>query len=79
MIEFPTEMRVAPTIDQTTGTSYYTVYRTSGAESFSSWLSDIITKTAASLYQTGFSGTAGSSALFRTGNANAYLAFDAEI
>ena len=84
IVRFPQPMRSMPSLVAVTGTSYYKAYRNNTNEDFSGFLLDSVMGTddgfvGFSLYQTGFSATAGQSALFRVNNNAARLGFDSEL
>ena len=79
-VKFPTTMRTAPTLVATTGVSYYSLERNSGADFI-----DLLTiyrpqVNAAQLYNiTESSGTAGQTGALNTNNALASVSFSAEL
>jgi hypothetical protein len=80
MIQFPVTMRTAPTIDQTTGTDYYTFYRNGGSDGFNSFTVSYASTTGTNLFNASqVSGTAGQAGQIATNNASAYLGFSAEL
>jgi hypothetical protein len=80
MIQFPVTMRTAPTIDQITGTDYYTFYRNGGADGFNSFTISYASTTGTNLFNASqVSGTAGQAGQIATNNASAYLGFAAEL
>jgi hypothetical protein len=84
LVRFAQPMRATPTLVQTTGSSYFISYRNGSNESFSGFQLDVPIGrddhvVGYSLYQTGFSGTAGHSALFRANNNSAAVGFNAEL
>jgi hypothetical protein len=80
MIQFPVTMRTAPTIDQITGTDYYTFYRNGGADGFNSFTISYASTTGTNLFNASqVSGTAGQAGQIATNNAAAYLGFTAEL
>ena len=80
-LSFPTTMRDTPTIVQNTGTDYYTAFANSASDNFddfdSIWRADLTTAVIVNYNDTSM--TAGSSAMVRTNNASAKVAFSAEI
>jgi len=77
---FPTTMRGTPTLDHTTGTSYYGVYRDNALDGFNNLvLHSAHENSCAWDSGTGTSGTAGHAGRFVLNNASAYLAFSAEL
>jgi len=80
-LPLPVEMRSVPSIDQTTGTSYYVSYSAATGDFFNSLtVGSPSTKRAVEFYNgTEISGTSGNAAFVRTNNANAYLALTAEL
>jgi hypothetical protein len=80
MIQFPVTMRTTPTIDQTTGTDYYSFYRNGGSDGFNSFTISYASTTGTNLFNASqVSGTAGQAGQIATNNASAYLAFTAEL
>jgi hypothetical protein len=80
MIQFPVTMRTAPTIDQTTGTDYYTFYRNGGSDGFNSFTISYASTTGTNMFNASqVSGTAGQAGQIATNNASAYLGFTAEL
>jgi hypothetical protein len=77
-VVFPVTMRVSPTIDQVTGTSYYQVNGT--ANNLNSFAIDVISPNMAIIFNnTQATGTAYASSWVKTNNASAYLGFQAEL
>jgi hypothetical protein len=74
-------MRTTPTLDYTTGSNYYDMYRDSSADQFDSFSLEATShKRAVDLFATGgASGSSGASALLRTNNSNAKIRFTAEL
>jgi hypothetical protein len=78
-VRFSQTMRTSPTLDQISGTSYYTIFRNSGTDTLNSFIAITNTRSSLLYNNTEASGTAGQAGVFRTNNASAYLAFDAEL
>lgn len=80
-IKLPVTMRTAPTVVQSTGTNYFTIYRLSANDDFDSWTSSgAITTNEIVIYcPTNVSGTAGVAGNVYINNANASLALSAEL
>ena len=79
-IPYPVTMRALPTLENATGTDYYRVYARGGADQFN----DISTQQfgvngAVINYYDGFSRTQGDAGWIQCYNANAYIAFKAEL
>jgi hypothetical protein len=81
VLQFPVTMRVAPTIEATSGTNYYQVERNVGSVLFNSINATVFTTTnSVGVGVTGLTGqTAGQAGWLKTNNASAYLAFTAEL
>ncbi|MDB4396428.1 hypothetical protein N9003_01125 [bacterium] len=83
VIDLPTSMRVRPSIDQVTGTGYYTVYRGGGSDSFNSLVINFSGTGTENIInfvnETDISGTAGQAGLIVTANSASYFAVDAEL
>jgi len=80
IVNFPVEMRTAPTVVQTTGTGYYNLYAVAGNDAFNSLTIDVRSTRSCLLYNnTEISGTAGSTGNSTTNNASASLALSAEL
>jgi hypothetical protein len=81
-VEFPVTMRSSPTMYNAAGTGYYGIYANNGLDLFNSFTSlgrshpRGATLDSASV---GASGVVGQSGPMTTNNANAYIAFDAEL
>jgi len=80
---FPTivNLRTQPTVDQVSGTDYYVFYSNADGDFFSGFS---LGNSSNSRYvelrnSTNVSGTGGDAGFFRTGNADAFIAFDAEL
>ena len=77
---FPTTMRAAPTGTDTTGSSYYTIYRVGGPDAMDSITFENSSTEQISAYNSGgVSGTAGQAGLIRSTNASAKIEFSAEL
>lgn len=78
-IQFPTKMRIAPSLDMNTGTNFY--YQASSSnDSFSSLTISFISQYSAELINaTEISGTAGDSGPIRTQDASAKIGFNARL
>ncbi len=83
VVDLPTSMRVRPSIDQTTGTSYYNVYRGGGNDPFNSLVLNFSGTGTENIInfvnETEISGTAGQAGLIVTANSGSYFAVDAEL
>ena len=80
IISFPVTMRVAPSLELTTGTDYYNMVRTGSSDGLNSLGIGAVTASSVYLYNnTEASGTSGGYSLLLVGNANAYLAMKAEL
>ena len=83
VIDLPTSMRVRPSIDQVTGTGYYTVYRGGGSDAFNSLVINFSGTGTENIInfvnETDISGTAGQAGLIVTANSASYFAVDAEL
>jgi hypothetical protein len=73
-------MRAAPTLDATSGTSYYRIGRNSTAQDINGFALSIASQNAADIYNNGqASGTAGWAGTLYTINASSYIGFAAEL
>jgi hypothetical protein len=80
VMNMPVPMRTGPTISQTTGTDYYTIYRNGAGDGFNSLTIENAGVTMVSLFnETQISGTAGQTGLVRTTSASSSLGFNAEL
>jgi hypothetical protein len=83
VVDLPTSMRARPTIVQTTGTNYYTVYRNNGSDAFSSLTLNFSGTDVKNIInfvnETEISGTAGHAGLIVLSNSASYFAVDAEL
>jgi hypothetical protein len=80
IIQFPVTMRTTPTLDQTTGTDYYTIVRNNTADGFNSFNLSYGSTTCCNLFNGAqVSGTAGWAGQIVTANASAFLGFSAEL
>ena len=81
IVQLNPEMRTTPTLDYTTGSNYYDMFRDNSADQFDSFnLEATSHKRAVDLFATGgASGSQGASALLRTNNSNAKIRFTAEL
>ena len=77
-VYFPSTMRTAPSIDQATGSNYYSWNLAGSAQTFNSFTADSMTTTLASFYATP-TATKFNFAPFSTNNASAYFGFSAEL
>ena len=76
----PTTMRSNPTLDITTGTSYYRAYRGGGSDDINAFLLDSSRPNYMYFYDASTSsGTIGYSGQLNTNNSSSYLAADAEL
>ena len=79
-IPFPVTMRANPTLDFTSGTDYYGVYRNGAHDTFNSFTIGQSGINLIGLYNNSeVSGTAGHSGFFRTNNASSSMAFESEL
>jgi len=80
---FPVTMRATPSLDQASGTNYYTFYRNGAADNFDDFTLQGSGRTNKNGYEmnnsTDISGTAGQAGFIRCNNVNAYIFFDAEL
>ena len=80
IINFPVEMRSAPSVVATSGSSYYTVYVAGNGRAIDAGLSVNRTNlTSTQLYATTASDTAGRAGLWTTTNSSASIAFSSEL
>ncbi len=80
IIHLQTPMRAGPTIDIVSGTNYYRMYRNSGNDLFNDFEIDQSSPSRVDIRNnTHASGTAGQAGMLRLANANAKLAFTAEL
>jgi hypothetical protein len=80
ILNFPVQMRVAPTLSATTGTSYYAIETGSNLDYVNSLTLAKTTTTATQLYNASeAAGTVGLSGIGYTNNSSALLAFSAEL
>jgi hypothetical protein len=77
-VYFPVTMRTAPTIDQATGTNFYSWNLAGSTQTFNSFTADSLTTTLASFYATP-TATKFNFAPFSTNNSSAYFGFSAEL
>ena len=78
--QFPTTMRAVPTGTDTTGGSYYTIYRVGGPDTLNSITFENGSTEQFSAYNSSeASGTAGQAGLIRSTNASAKIEFSAEL
>jgi len=79
-IFFPCTMRTTPTLTATTGTDYYTNFRSGATDGFNEIVNGKSSSHQCSWYATGgVSGSAGDSGFYRNGNASAKVEFSAEL
>jgi hypothetical protein len=79
-IPFPVTMRSAPTLDATSGTSYYRIGRNSTSQDINGFALSIASPQSADIYNNGqASGTAGWAGTLYTINASSYIGFAAEL
>ena len=82
---YPVRMRATPSLDQTTGSGFYGLFRSAAEDTFDSFILNVSGSTRSNdkyyeIYNdTEASGTAGQAGFIRTSNASAYIAFDAEL
>jgi len=80
IVQYPVAMRIAPSLDQTTGTDYYRFIRNNGTDGFNSFTIDGPSVNSTNLFNnTQISSTGGDAGVIFTNNASAYLAFNAEL
>ena len=80
IVYYPVTMRIAPSLDLTTGTNYYNAFRNGGFDGVDTWGINQISNTNAILFNsTQYTGTAGQAAFIFCGNASAQLSFSAEL
>ena len=74
-------MRAKPTIDQTTGSNYYRMFRSGAEDTFDQFSLEASpsSERMVDLFATGGTGVQGASALLRTDNASAKIRFSAEL
>jgi hypothetical protein len=78
-VPFPVTMRTSPTIDQVTGTNYYSFVRNGGTDTFNSFTLDQANATGVAIYNNSeASGTAGQAGYIFANNAAAFLSFTSE-
>ena len=79
-IPFPVTMRSAPTLDATSGTSFYRVGRNATSQDINGFALSIASQNAADIYNNGqASGTAGWAGTLYTINGSSYIGFTAEL
>ena len=79
-IQFPVTMRTQPTLDVATGTGYYIIYANNGTDKFNDLAQQQYGTTNAVVnYYDGFSKDTGHAGWIQLSNANAYIAFSAEL
>ena len=81
-VTFPTTMRSAPSLEQTTGTEYYRLYVNNGSDNFDSFAGGIqqpTTNSAGIDSNSGVSGTSGQTGRFVTYNSSSNISFSAEL
>ena len=78
-IEFFSPMRASPSLDATSGTDYYKIYRNNGTDFFNSFTGANNSKMSLLYNASEASGTAGQTGTFSTNNVDSYVAFDAEL
>ena len=79
-IPYPVTMRTLPTLDNATGTDYYKAYSDAGADTFNDLSSQQFGINGSVInYYDGFSRTQGHAGWIQCHNANAYIAFKAEL
>ena len=81
IIQLNPEMRTTPTLDYTSGSDYYDMFRDNAADQFDSFVLQTTShKRAVDLFASGgASGSQGASALLRTNNSDAKIRFSAEL
>jgi hypothetical protein len=79
-IPFPVTMRSAPTLDHTSGTSFYRIGRNSTSQDINGFALSISSPNAADIYNNGqASGTAGWAGTLYTINSSSYIGFSSEL
>jgi hypothetical protein len=79
-IQFPVQMRDAPTLSIVTGTDYYTFYRNGGSDGLNTFVFSGSTSLGGELYNDSqISGTAGHAGFVITTNAASFIAFQIEL
>ena len=79
-VQFPTSMRTSPSLEQVTGSAYYSMYRQNTADDFNSLTLGQKNENMVSLYNNSeVSGTAGDAGFVRTNNSSTRVAFGAEL
>ena len=79
-VQFPTSMRTSPSLEQVTGSAYYSIYRQNTADDFNSLTLGQKNENIVSLYNNSeVSGTAGDAGFIRTNNSSTRVAFDSEL
>ena len=79
-IQYPVTMRALPTLDVATGSGYYDVYANNGNDGFNDVGAQKFGTTCAVVnYTDGFSKDTGHAGWIQVDNANAYIAFSAEL
>ena len=80
ILQFPVQMRIAPTISITSGTDYYLHYRNSSSDGVNSLSQQGSSPTAFTFFNnTQVSGTGGNGGWVECGNAASFVAFGAEL
>jgi hypothetical protein len=79
IVTFPVTMRRTPTLETTSGPSYYIFYRNGAGNNFDYISADVGTNKMYSLFNSAGGGTAGQAGLVRTLSASARVAFTAEL
>ena len=81
-VTFPTTMRSAPSLEQTTGTEFYRLFVNNGSDNFDSFANGIqqpTTNSAGIDSNSGVSGTSGQTGRFVTFNSSSKISFSAEL
>ena len=82
---YPVRMRATPSLHQTSGAAYYGLFRNSAEDTFSEFILNVSGSLRSNdkyyeIYDaTNASGTVGQAGFFRTSDASAFIAFDAEL
>jgi len=80
VVYFPVAMRIAPTLDATSGTNFYGISSNNGFDSFNSFTLFRPSTTGAFIFNSSeASGTSGSAGMAESNNASAFVAFTAEL
>jgi hypothetical protein len=79
-MNFPTTMRVSPTVSATSGTDYYKILRNGTSDTFNGIDLQVTNTNCYTMYQSSnLSGTVGQGGSIETNNASAFISFNAEL